>query len=103
MKNVNGTDEFNQLTSEGSVYIQFSANWCGPCRMLAKTVENIEDQETGITFLKVDVESNRELAQQFGVRSIPRVVLMRDGEQVGEFTGAKNQTELKELFEKTLK
>lgn len=103
MKNVNGTDEFNQLTSEGSVYIQFSANWCGPCKMLAKTVENIEDQETGITFLKVDVESNRELAQQFGVRSIPRVVLMRDGEQVGEFTGAKNQTELKELFEKTLK
>lgn len=103
MKNVNGTDEFNQLTSEGSVYIQFSANWCGPCKMLAKTVENIEDQETGITFLKVDVDSNRELAQQFGVRSIPRVVLMRDGEQVGEFTGAKNQTELKELFEKTLK
>ena len=102
MKNVNGTDEFNQLTQQGSVYVQFSANWCGPCKMLARTVEDIEDTETDITFLKVDVDSNRELAQQFGVRSIPRVVLMKDGEQVGEFTGAKNKTELKELFEKTL-
>jgi thioredoxin 1 len=103
MKNVNGTEEFNQLAQEGSVYIQFSANWCGPCRMLAKTIEDIEETETDITFLKVDVDSNRDIAQQYGVRSIPRVILMKDGEQVGEFTGAKNKIELQELFQKTLK
>jgi thioredoxin 1 len=103
MKNVNGTEEFNQLAQEGSVYIQFSANWCGPCKMLAKTIEDIEETETDITFLKVDVDSNRDIAQQYGVRSIPRVILMKDGEQVGEFTGAKNKIELQELFQKTLK
>ena len=103
MKNVNGTDEFNELTSQGSVYVQFSANWCGPCKMLARTVEDIEDAETDITFLKVDVDSNRELAQQFGVRSIPRVILMKDGEQVGEFVGVKNKNDLEELLQKTLK
>ena len=102
MKNVNGTDEFNQLTSEGSVYVQFSANWCGPCKMLARTVEDIEDTETDITFLKVDVDSNRELAQQFGVRSIPRVILMKDGEQVGEFMGAKNKKVEVEVLQLTL-
>ena len=103
MKNVNGTEEFNQLVQQGSVYVQFSANWCGPCRMLAQTVELIEDTETDITFLKVDVDSNRDIAQTYGVRSIPRVILMKDGEQVGEFTGAKNKTELSELLQKTLK
>jgi len=103
MKNVNGTDEFNQLTQQGSVYVQFSANWCGPCKMLARTVEDIEDTETDIIFLKVDVDSNRELAQQFGVRSIPRVILMKDGEQVGEFMGAKNKNDLEEILQKTLK
>jgi thioredoxin 1 len=103
MKNVNGTEEFNQLAQEGSVYIQFSANWCGPCRMLAKTIEDIEETETDITFLKVDVDSNRDIAQQYGVRSIPRVILMKDGEQVGEFIGAKNKNELQELLQKTLK
>lgn len=71
--------------------------------MLAKTIEDIEETETDITFLKVDVDSNRDIAQQYGVRSIPRVILMKDGEQVGEFTGAKNKIELQELFQKTLK
>ena len=103
MKNVNGTDEFNQLTQQGSVYVQFSANWCGPCKMLASIVEDIEETESDITFLKVDVDSNRELAQQFGVRSIPRVILMKNGEQVGEFMGAKNKNDLQEILEKSLK
>jgi thioredoxin 1 len=103
MKNVNGTEEFSQLTQNGSVYVQFSANWCGPCKMLTRTIENIEDEETDITFLKVDVDSNRDIAQQYGVRSIPKVVLLKDGDQVGEFMGMKHENELKEIFEKTLK
>ena len=76
MKNINGIDEFNELTKRGSVYVQFSANWCGPCKMLARTVEDLEETEKDITFLKVDVDANRELAQQFGVRGIPHVILL---------------------------
>jgi thioredoxin 1 len=103
MKNVNGIEEFNQLSKQGSVYIQFSANWCGPCKMLASTVEDIEDGETDITFLKVDVDSNRDIAKEYQVRSIPQVILMKDGEQVGEFVGAKTKNDLQELLQKTLK
>ena len=103
MKNVNGIEEFNQLSQNGSVYIQFSANWCGPCKMLSTTVEDIEDGETDITFLKVDVDSNKEIAKEYGVRSIPRVILLKDGEQVGEFVGAKTKNDLQELLQKTLK
>lgn len=103
MKNINGIDEFNELTKQGSVYVQFSANWCGPCKMLARTVEDLEETEKDITFLKVDVDANRELAQQFGVRGIPHVILLKEGQQTGEFVGAKSQVELKQLLEKSLK
>jgi thioredoxin 1 len=103
MKNINGTEEFNQITSTGTVYVQFSANWCGPCKMLTKTIEAIEDTETDITFVKVDVDQNRDIAQQYGVRGIPKVILMKNGSEVGEFTGIKNESELKEIFQKTLK
>jgi len=100
MKNYNNEENFDELTSNGSVYVQFSAAWCGPCKMLTKTIEAIEDQQQDITFLKVNVDENRELAQRFGVRSIPRVVLMKDGKQVDEFTGMKSEPELKEILKK---
>ena len=103
MKNIESENEFNDLANKGSVYVQFSANWCGPCKMLTKTIESIEDSQGDISFLKVDVDSHREIAQNFGVRSIPRVILLKDGEQVGDFVGAKNENDLKEIFQKTFK
>ena len=103
MKNVESKDEFNDLASKGSVYVQFSANWCGPCKMLTKTIESFEDSQEDINFLKVDVDSNRELAKEYGVRGIPKVILLKDGSQVGEFTGMKQESELKEIFQKTFK
>ena len=103
MKNIKSEDEFNDLANKGSVYVQFSANWCGPCKMLTKTIESIEDSQEDISFLKVDVDSHREIAQNFGVRSIPRVILLKDGEQVGDFVGAKNENDLKEIFQKSFK
>jgi thioredoxin 1 len=103
MKNIKSEDEFNDLANKGSVYVQFSANWCGPCKMLTKTIESIEDSQEDISFLKVDVDSHREIAQNFGVRSIPRVILLKDGKQVGDFVGAKNENDLKEIFQKTFK
>lgn len=103
MKNIESENEFNDLANKGSVYVQFSANWCGPCKMLTKTIESIEGSQKDISFLKVDVDSHREIAQNFGVRSIPRVVLLKNGEQVGDFVGAKNENDLKEIFQKTFK
>ena len=103
MKNVESNDEFNDLANKGFVYVQFSANWCGPCKMLTKTVESFEDSREDINFLKVDVDSNRELAKEYGVRGIPKVILLKDGSQVGEFTGMKQENELKEIFEKSFK
>ena len=103
MKNIESENEFNDLANKGSVYVQFSANWCGPCKMLTKTIESIEDSQEDISFLKVDVDSHREIAQNFGIRSIPRVILLKDGKQVGDFVGAKNENDLKEIFQKTFK
>jgi len=103
MKNIESEDEFNDLSNKGSVYVQFSANWCGPCKVLTKTIESIEDSQEDINFIKVDVDSHREIAQNFGVRSIPRVILFKDGEQVGDFVGAKNEKDLKEIFQKSFK
>lgn len=103
MKNIENENEFDDLANKGSVYVQFSANWCGPCKMLTKTIESLEDSREDINFLKVDVDTNRELAKQHGVRGIPKVILLKDGHQVGEFTGMKQENELKEIFEKSFK
>lgn len=80
-------EEFSEFISTGRKVVQFSATWCGPCKMLTKTIEDIDLE--GVEFAKVDVDQSRELAMQFGVRSVPLLVLFQDGEEVKQSPGAK--------------
>lgn len=65
-------------------YLYFSAQWCGPCRMLGPIMEQVSQQ---IPVQKVDVDSQFELASQYGVRNVPTVVLLQNGEEVKRFVG----------------
>ena len=80
-------NEFNQFISTGRKVVQFSATWCGPCKMLTKTIEDISLD--GVEFAKVDVDESRELALQFGVRSVPLLVVFQDGKEIKQAPGAK--------------
>ena len=66
--------------------LYFSAGWCGPCRQLGPVMEQLQTE--GVTIQKIDVDSNPEICQQFGVRNIPTVILTVDGAEVIRKVGA---------------
>jgi thioredoxin 1 len=64
--------------------LKFSASWCGPCKMLTKTIEG---QELGLPLEEVDIDENQSLAVQYGIRSVPTMVYIRDGSEVSRVSG----------------
>ena len=83
-------NNFNQevLNSDKPVLMDFWAPWCGPCRMVVPLVEEIAKERSDIKVVKINVDEEQELAMQFGVMSIPTLVVMRNGKIVNQVTGA---------------
>jgi len=76
------------LSTPGLTLIDFTAAWCGPCRQLTPVLQAVAAAKD-LRLVEVDVDHDPLLAQQFGVRSMPTVVLWRDGREVGRFVGAR--------------
>ena len=82
------TNEFDKAVSEGVVLVDFFADWCGPCKMLAPVLENLSREYEGrATILKVNVDNDPDLARRFGVAAIPTLVLFQDGAEVKTVMG----------------
>ena len=100
MRKVNYT-EFKELQNGNNrVFVDFYADWCGPCRMLSKQLEQYQEEVTEVNVIKVDIEVEHEMAQAFGVRSIPAIFYMEDGNVIDQANGMKTVQQLKE-FTKT--
>ena len=81
--------EAEVLKSELPVLIDFWATWCGPCRMIAPIVEELATEYEGqLKVFKLDVDNNQKTAMTFGIRSIPTVVIVKNGEEVDRILGA---------------
>ena len=87
--------QFEEFTKKGLVFIDFFAEWCMPCLMMAPIIDELSEKFRGkIKFGKVNVDENKALAQKFNVMSIPNMVLFKDGKKAAQFIGAVSQDEL---------
>lgn len=83
--------------------LDFYADWCGPCKIMAPIFEEIEKEYTGrIEFKKVDVEAEGELASKYGIMSIPTFVLLKDGKEVDRKVGGAPKEILKNWLDKNI-
>lgn len=89
-------NNFNQevLNSDKPVLMDFWAPWCGPCRMVVPLVEEIAKERSDIKVVKINVDEEQELAMQFGVMSIPTLVVMKNGKIVDQVTGARPKAQI---------
>lgn len=93
--------EFEDFIKQGLILIDFSAEWCMPCLMMAPIIDELSEKFKGkIKFGKVDVGENQELAQRFNVSSIPNFILLKDGEVIEQFIGSMPSEELEGKLKK---
>ncbi len=83
-------ENFEQIKNgEKPVLLDFYADWCGPCRMVAPIIEEIGNERDDIVVGKINVDEQGELAQEFGVMSIPTLVVLKNGEITNQVTGSR--------------
>lgn len=70
---------------------KFSASWCGPCKTLAPTFNEVKNSFTGVLFNEYDIDDSSDVASQFGIRSVPTVILVKDGKEVKRIVGANSK------------
>ncbi|KGX91079.1 thioredoxin [Pontibacillus halophilus JSM 076056 = DSM 19796] len=98
----NATDAtFAEETKQGLVLADLGAPWCGPCKMIAPVLEEMDaEMSDQVKIVKLDVDQNPETAQKFGVMSIPTLLFFKDGELVDQEVGFKPKEELENIVSK---
>lgn len=100
MQLITSADFQNKLTYTGLTVVDFYADWCAPCRALTPTLEKLSDDLDDVQFLKLNVDESGDVAQKFGVSSIPTLIFFKNGTPVHTLTGLKSYEDLKEEIAK---
>ena len=95
--------KFEEFTKKGLVLVDFFAEWCMPCLMMAPVIDDLSDKLSGkIKFGKLDVDENQDISEKFQVRSIPNFVLFKDGKMAERFVGSMPAEDFEEKLRKFL-
>jgi thioredoxin 1 len=92
------SNEFNSLISKGTVLVDFYADWCGPCRMIAPVLEELANENPNVKIIKVDVDAHQQLAGEYQVMSIPTLIVFKDGQKTAQELGALPKERLADLI-----
>ncbi len=85
------------LKSDKPVLVDFYADWCGPCQMMAREIDEFAEETEKVKVCKLNVDESTDLAMTFGVMSIPTVILFENGQEVKRFVGAKEKDQIAEF------
>lgn len=101
MKEIANTEEFSEVLNEDSlIVVDFWAPWCGPCRNFAPTFEAVAEEHPDVIFCKLDVDQVGDVAQKYGIMSIPTIMYFKNGEPVDKQVGTSPQTTFSERITK---
>ena len=93
VKHVN-SNEFDNEIKSGVVFVDFYATWCGPCKMLSPIVDEVSNEIEDVKFLKVDVDESGDIASEYGIMSIPTLIIFKEGNIVSKHTGLLSKSDL---------
>lgn len=97
------SNEFKNEISEGVVLVDFFATWCGPCKMLAPVLEDLnEEMAEKVKIIKVDIDQSVDLADQFRISSVPTMILFKDNKPVETLVGFLPKERIKQVIEANL-
>ena len=91
------------LNHQGVVFVDFYADWCGPCKMTGPIIDQLAEEIKNVKFVKVNVDKNPDLASQYQVFSIPTFVLFKEGKVVSQFVGAHSKEGFEQEINKVTK
>lgn len=96
--------EFNGevLNKEGVVVVDFFAAWCGPCKMLGPVLEEVQEEMSNVKIVKVDIDENQKIAEEYGVTNIPTIKIFKDGKEITTSVGFLPKASLINMIEKSI-
>ncbi|MFP4259409.1 MAG: thioredoxin, partial [Desulfovermiculus sp.] len=97
------TQQFDELISSGVTLLDFSASWCGPCKALEPVITQLSDQYADQAVIKkIDIDSNRDLAVQMGIQSVPTLIVFKDGQEKQRLIGMQRKDALQKALDAAL-
>ena len=95
IKKITSEEEFEKEITEGHLLVDFSATWCGPCRMMEPVLEELSSK---IKVLKVDIDELEELTRKLGIMSVPTMIIYKDGKEVKKVIGYHSLDEMEQAI-----